>query len=759
MTPVNRTTSPSPDPSKEDAAIAQLVEGRHGDPHSVLGAHPTGAGSMIVRTLRPDATGASVVLADGVTVAMEQVHPAGVFAATVPLAKGKATKGEAKGDDASMPAYGLEVRYGDDAFPVDDPYRFWPTLGDVDLHLIGEGRHERLWEVLGSRVREHQGIAGTSFAVWAPSAQAARVVGDFNGWDGRLHPMRSLGSSGVWELFIPGVAAGARYKYELVTPEGALRLKADPMAFEAEHPPGQSSIVTESRYEWGDAEWLSQRAAADPMRAPMSAYEVHLGSWRTVPEEGDRPLTYREMATVLVDHVADLGFTHVELMPVSEHPYTPSWGYQVSSYFAPTSRFGTPDDFRALVDAFHARGIGVIVDWVPAHFPKDDWALARFDGTALYEHADPRQGEHPDWGTLVFNFGRNEVRNFLMASALYWIEELHIDGLRVDAVASMLYLDYSRKDGEWVPNEHGGRENLEAVSFLQEVNTVVHGRYPGVLTIAEESTAWPGVSRPVHLGGLGFGHKWNMGWMHDTLEYFAKDPIHRRFHHHQLTFGLIYAFSENFVLPLSHDEVVHGKGSLLGKMPGDRWQQLANLRALYAWMWAHPGKQLLFMGCEIAQEREWSESRSLDWHLLDDPGHAGIRDLVRDLNHLHVAEPALWTGDFTAEGFRWVDANDADQSCISFLRLPVGVDGGPGDGRPVQAIGNLTPVPRYGYRVGLPQGGRWRVLLNSDALAYGGSGIDVGPTLEAEDREWHGLDHSAVLTLPPLGVVWLAPED
>jgi 1,4-alpha-glucan branching enzyme len=705
---------------------------------------------VVIRALRPDATAASVVLGDGATVAMAQLHEGGVFEATVP------------GTD--VPPYGLEVRYGDAAYPVDDPYRFWPTVGDLDLHLMGEGRHERLWEVLGAHVREHQGSLGTSFAVWAPNARAARVVGDFNGWDGRLHPMRSIGASGVWEVFLPGVGPGARYQYELVTPEGALRLKADPFAFAAEHPPGQASVVTSSAHEWADERWLASRAASDPMRAPMSVYEVQLGSWRRVPEEGDRPLTYRELAVELVDHVAGLGFTHVELMPVSEYPYDPSWGYQVSSYFAPTSRHGTPDDFRALVDAFHERGIGVLVDWVPAHFPKDDWALARFDGTALYEHADPRQGEHPDWGTLVFNFGRNEVRNFLMASALYWIEELHVDGLRVDAVASMLYLDYSRKEGEWVPNRHGGRENLEAVSFLQEVNTVVHGRHPGVLTVAEESTAWPGVSRPVHLGGLGFSHKWNMGWMHDTLEYFSKDPIHRRFHHHQLTFGLIYAFSENFVLPLSHDEVVHGKGSLIGKMPGDRWRQLANLRALYAWMWAHPGKQLVFMGAELAQEREWSEQRSLDWHLLDDPGHAGIRDLVRDLNALHVAEEALWTGDFTPDGFRWVDANDADQSCYSFLRLPVAPDGaatgaaGGSSGRPVQALANLTPIPRYGYRVGLPSGGRWQVLLNSDAVEYGGSGIDVGPVVSAEDMSWHGLPHSAVLTLPPLGVVWLAPE-
>ena len=736
--------APSRDPKPEEA-IERLAAGQHRDPHAVLGAHPDGAGSVVIRALRPDATGASVVLADGTSVAMSLVHPAGVFEAKVP--------------GAEAPDYGLEVTYGDSAFPVDDPYRFWPTIGDLDLHLIGEGRHERLWEVLGSHARVHGGVAGTSFAVWAPHAQAARVVGDFNGWDGRLHPMRAVGASGVWEVFLPGVGAGARYKYELVTPEGALRLKADPLAFSAEHPPGQSSIVTASTYEWHDDDWLRRRATTDPVHAPMSVYEVHLGSWRTVPEEGDRSLTYRELATTLVDHVADLGFTHVELMPVSEYPYDPSWGYQVSSYFAPTSRHGTPDDFRALVDAFHARGIGVLVDWVPAHFPKDDWALARFDGTALYEHADPRQGEHPDWGTLVFNFGRNEVRNFLLASALYWIEELHVDGLRVDAVASMLYLDYSRKEGEWVPNRHGGRENLEAVSFLQEVNTVVHGRHPGVLTVAEESTAWPGVSRPVHLGGLGFGHKWNMGWMHDTLEYFSKDPIHRRFHHHQLTFGLVYAFSENFVLPLSHDEVVHGKGSLLTKMPGDRWQQLANLRALYAWMFAHPGKQLLFMGAELAQEREWSEARSLDWHLLDDPGHAGIRDLLRDLNRLHADEPALWSGDFVPAGFRWVDANDADQSCYSFLRLPATADGSPAPGRPVQALANLTPVPRYGYRVGLPTGGTWRVLLNSDAPVYGGSGVDVGPTIEAEEREWHGLAHSAVLTIPPLGVVWLAPED
>ncbi len=729
-------------PRQPDVELDRLVAGEHGDPHRVLGPHTSEGkrASTVVRGYRPDASAMTMVFDDGARQAMEQVHPGGVFAAEVP--------------GAEVAPYRLEVAYPDgQTFTVDDPYRFWPTLGDVDLHLIGEGRHERLWDALGAHVRTHQGVSGTSFAVWAPSARAVRVVGDFNGWDGRLHPMRSLGSSGVWELFVPGVGAGARYKFELLTQDGDLVLKADPLAFATELPPATASVVHESSYEWGDAEWLEARRSTDPLHQPLSVYEVHLGSWRKVPEDGDRSLTYRELAVELVDYVAEQGFTHVELLPVAEHPYDPSWGYQVTGYFAPTSRFGTPDDFRALVDAFHARGIGVIVDWVPAHFPKDAFALARFDGTALYEHADPRQGEQPDWGTLVPNFGRSEVRSFLAASGQYWVEELHIDGLRVDAVASMLYLDYSRKADEWVPNRHGGRENLEAVSFLQEFNTFMHGRHPGVLTIAEESTAWPGVSRPVYVGGLGFGHKWNMGWMHDTLEYFSNDPIHRRFHHHQLTFGLLYAFTENFVLPLSHDEVVHGKGSLLAKMPGDAWQQLANLRALYGWMWGHPGKQLLFMGCELAQGREWAHDRSLDWHLLEDPGHAGVQALVRELNRLHRSEPALWTGDFDPAGFRWIDANDAEQSCYSFLRVPVGDVGG----RPVSCLANLTPVPRFGYRVGLPLGGPWEVLLNTDATCFAGSGTDVGPVLEAEARPWHGEDHSVVLTLPPLGVVWLAP--
>ena len=632
------------------------------------------------------------------------------------------------------------------------PHEFAPTIGELDLYLVGEGRHEELWRVMGAHVRAHEGVAGTSFAVWAPNARQVSVVGDFNGWDGRAHPLRRLGSSGIWEVFVPGAGSGAHYKYEVVTAQGHLVLKADPFAFAMEPPPGTASIVFDSAHIWDDAAWLERRAATDPTNRPLSVYECHLGSWRRVPEEGNRPLTYRELAQQLPDYLAELGFTHVELLPVAEHPFTGSWGYQVSAYFAPTARHGSPDDFRALVDALHCRGIGVIVDWVPAHFPKDDWALARFDGTALYEHVDPRKGEHPDWGTLVFNFGRHEVRNFLLANALYWLEELHVDGLRVDAVASMLYLDYSRAEGEWVPNRYGGRENLEAVDFLKEVNAVVYARCPGVMTIAEESTAWPGVSRPTHLGGLGFGFKWNMGWMHDTLAYFGKERVHRKYHHNQLTFGLMYAWSENFVLSLSHDEVVHLKGSLLAKLPGDRWQQLANLRALYAWMWAHPGKQLLFMGGELAQETEWDHDGSLDWHVLQGDGHRGVQDLVRALNRLYADEPALWERDFTPEGFRWIDANDSDGNVFSFLRF-----GASADARPLACIANLAPVVRPDYRIGLPAGGEWEVVLDTDDSRFDGSGAGPGPTITAGDIGGHGLAHSATLTLPPLAVVWLAP--
>jgi 1,4-alpha-glucan branching enzyme len=717
------------------------VKGEHADPHRVLGAHTDGRGNVVIRCYRPDALGASVVLDGGERIDMAKVHDAGVFEATLAGEK--------------VPDYTFDVRYADGSYPVEDPYRFWPTLGELDLHLIGEGRDEALWEHLGSHHRHHEGVDGTSFAVWAPNARAVRVVGDWNRWDGRLHPMRSLGSSGVWELFVPGVKPGDRYKYEILTRHGGVVLKADPLAFATEVPPQTASVVWDTAYEWGDDEWIRHRTGAEPLDRPMSVYEVHVGSWRWTTDEATgewRPLTYRELADELGDYVVEMGFTHVEFLPVAEHPFGPSWGYQVTAYYAPTSRFGTPDDFRYLVDRLHQRGVGVIVDWVPAHFPRDAFALAQFDGTALYEHADPRQGAHPDWGTLVFNFGRNEVRNFLTANALFWIKEMHVDGLRVDAVASMLYLDYSRKDGEWVPNAYGGRENLDAIAFLREMNEVVYRDCPGVMTIAEESTAWPSVSRPTYLGGLGFGFKWNMGWMHDTLEYFSKDPIHRRFHHHQLTFGLLYAFQENFVLPLSHDEVVHGKGSLLTKMPGDRWQQLANLRSLYAWMWAHPGKQLLFMGSELAQEREWSESRSLDWHVLDWAQHRGVQTLVRTLNAVYRDEPALWSRDFDPTGFSWIDANDADNSVLSFFRRS------PDTGRLLVCVANLTPVPRDGYRVGLPRDGRWVEVLNTDDAAFEGSGV-VNDTVEAEPTPWHGLQQSGVLRLPPLGVVWLVPSD
>ena len=646
---------------------------------------------------------------------------------------------------AQVPDYRLEVAYDGPPRTFDDPYRFLPTLGEIDLHLIGEGRHEELWRVLGAHTRSYDGIAGTvtgtSFAVWAPSAQGVRLSGDFNYWDGRAHPMRAMGSTGVWELFVPGIGDGTHYKFEVLGKDGVWRQKADPVAFRAEVPPATASVVFTPSYEWGDDAWLRERAQRDPLASPMSTYEVHLGSWR-------QGLSYRELAEQLVGHVKYLGFTHVELMPVAEHPFGGSWGYQVSSYFAPTSRFGSPDDFRYLVDTLHQAGIGVIVDWVPAHFPKDAWALAHFDGTALYEHPDPRRGEQKDWGTFVFNFGRTEVRNFLVANALYWLEEFHIDGLRVDAVASMLYLDYSREEGEWAPNEFGGRENLEAVSFLQEVNATAYRRVPGIVTIAEESTAWPGVTRPTHLGGLGFGFKWNMGWMHDSLDYMANEPIYRQYHHHQMTFSLVYAYSENYVLPISHDEVVHGKGSLLRKMPGDRWQQLANLRAYLAFMWAHPGKQLIFMGSEFGQESEWAESRSLDWWLTDNPDHHGVQTLVHDLNRVYTENRSLWSRDSDPGGFGWIDANDASNNVFSFLRHG-------DDGSVLACIANFSAIPHEGYRIGLPHAGRWDEVLNTDAEAYVGSGVGNLGGVDAQGEGWHGQPASATLRVPPLGTVWL----
>ncbi|HET9673734.1 MAG TPA: 1,4-alpha-glucan branching protein GlgB [Gaiellaceae bacterium] len=620
------------------------------------------------------------------------------------------------------------------------------VFGEIDLYLAGEGRHERLHDVLGAHVRDE----GVSFAVWAPNARAVAVVGDFNDW--QPSPMRNLGDSGIWEAVVEGAEPGQRYKFQVVQADGTVKLKADPFAFASEVPPHTASVVHVPEHRWGDGKWLARRREAEPYGEPMSVYEVHLGSWRRNPLEDNRSLTYRELAQELADYALDLGFTHVELLPVMEHPFSGSWGYQVTGFFAPTSRFGSPDDFRWFVDYLHQRGLGVILDWVPAHFPRDDWALARFDGTALYEHDDPRRGAHPDWGTLVFNYGRHEVRNFLLASALFWLREFHVDGIRVDAVASMLYLDYSRREGEWVPNVFGGNEDLDAVGFLKELNEVVHGREPGVVSTAEESTAWPGVSRPTYLGGLGFGFKWNMGWMHDTLDYFRREPIYRRYHHHQLTFSLMYAFSENFILPLSHDEVVHGKGSLLSKMPGDRWQQFANLRALYAYMWAHPGKKLLFMGGELAQEQEWSHDRSLDWHLLERPEHAGMQQLVRELNRVYRHRPALWQVDHNPDGFRWLEANDANHNVIAFARY--GADGTD----PVVCVGNFSPEVRERYRVGFPSGGRWTEILNTDSTYYGGSDVGNLGGVVAEAGGWHDQPFSAELTLPPLSVTWFAPD-
>jgi 1,4-alpha-glucan branching enzyme len=706
------------------------------DPHRVLGAHEADGG-VVVRAFRPEAEAVRVQPA-GVEAALKD--PAGLWEALLPGAK--------------LPLeYELEVEYaGGQTFTLRDPYSFLPTLGELDLHLVLEGRHEQLYQRLGAHVREIDGVVGTAFAVWAPNARSVSIVGDFNSWDGRLHPMRSLGAAGIWELFIPDAGEGTKYKFEIRTRDGQLRIKADPLAFAAEVPPANASVVHRSRHEWGDDGWLERRRERDVLREPMSIYEVHLGSWRRNPMERNRTLTYLELADELADYVRDLGFTHVELLPVMEHPFAGSWGYQVTGYYAPTSRFGSPDDFRCFVDRLHRNGIGVILDWVPAHFPRDDWALARFDGTPLYEHADPRRGAHPDWGTLVFNLGRNEVRNFLLANALYWLREHHADGLRVDAVASMLYLDYSRKEGEWVPNQFGGREDLDAVEFLKEMNTVAYGREPGIVTAAEESTAWPGVSRPTYLGGLGFGFKWNMGWMHDTLDYFQRDPVYRKYHHHTLTFSLMYAFSENFVLPLSHDEVVHGKRSLLDKMPGDRWQKFANLRALYAYMWAHPGKKLLFMGGELAEWEEWNYDGSLHWSLLEYAEHHGVQSLVRDLNRVYRSEPALYEVDFDSSGFQWLEPNDAANNVLAFARIDASGE------RQLVCLLNLSPVPRYGYRVGMPRCCTWREVLNTDATFYGGSGVGNLGAVEAEPLAWHDQPFSAEVTLPPLGAVWLVPE-
>jgi 1,4-alpha-glucan branching enzyme len=715
--------------------VRRLRAGVHRDPHQLLGVHPQGK-VTVVRAFNPEATAISVAYPGGI-VPMKHIDQGGLFEAEVPA--------------ADLPGYRLRIHTADHDWEVDDPYRFMPTLGELDLHLIGEGTHRRLWERLGARVIDHQGVRGTAFSVWAPNARGVALVSDSNAWDDRTQPMRTLGASGVWELFIPHVGAGQRYKFRVIGADGKPVLKADPLARSAEAPPGTASVVTDSSYEWADREWMTRRPRGDRTTEPLNIYEVHLGSWRR--GAGDAMLGYRDIAPQLADYCKRLAFTHVELLPIAEHPFGGSWGYQVSSYYAPTARYGTPDDLRWFVDHLHQNGIGVIVDWVPAHFPRDEWALARFDGTALYEHADPRRGAQPDWGTLVFNFGRNEVRNFLVANALYWVEEFHIDGLRVDAVASMLYLDYSRKPGQWLPNEYGGRENLEAIAFIREFNDQLHERFAGVMTIAEESTAWPAVSRPTASGGLGFTFKWNMGWMHDTLDYISKDPVFRRYHHQQLTFGVWYAWAENFILPLSHDEVVHLKRSLIGKTPGDRWQQFANLRALFGWMYAHPGKKLLFMGGEFAQWAEWDHDRSLDWHLLEQPEHAAVQRLVADIGRVYSETAALWQVDGSSEGFRWIDAGNVDQSVLSFVRMD-------GQGRPgLACVANFSPAVYHGFRVGLPVEGAWREVINTDAVDYGGSGQGNMGKVETEPTSWHGFDHSASLTVPPLGVVWLAPGE
>ena len=717
----------------------RLLALRHHDPHSILGVHP-GPNGVVVRAYRPGADRIAL-LVDGERPKPMTNEGDGLFDVLV------------DGHRAVFD-YQLEVRYPHGAtFTVRDPYRFPPTLGELAQHLWNEGSHRRPYDRLGAHPMELERVKGVAFAVWAPDAAGVSVVGDFNNWDGRLHMMRVLGSSGIWELFLPDVKPGDRYKFEIRTRDGRVMLKTDPFAFEMEMPPQSASVVFESGYRFGDHEWMQARASINQYRTPISIYEVHLGSWRRVAEQNNRSLTYRESAEALADYVSDLGFTHVEFMPVMEHPFLGSWGYQVTGYFAPSRRYGNPDEFRYLVDYLHRRGIGVILDWVPAHFPQDYFSLGRFDGTALYEHLDSRLGEHPEWGTFIFNFGRNEVRNFLIASADFWLNSFHADGLRVDAVSSMLYLDYARRAGQWVPNIHGGNQNLEAISFLRKLNEEIHARHAGVLMIAEESTAWGGVSRPVYLGGLGFGFKWDMGWMHDTLEYFQKDPIHRRYHHNNLTFGLIYAWTENFMLPLSHDEAVHGKGALLSKMSGDRWQQFANLRAMYAYMWARPGKKILFMGGEIGQWREWNHDRSLDWNLLDYDSHRGIRSLVRDLNRIYRTEPALHEADCEPAGFQWVDANDSDDSAISFLRIA------PSSGRKILCVGNFSPVVRHGFRVGAPARGVYREILNTDSGIYGGSNVGNAGGLHTDDVAWHGQPYSLMLTLPPLAVIYFAAPE
>jgi 1,4-alpha-glucan branching enzyme len=718
----------------DEGAAWAIAEGRHGDPFSVLGLHKRGA--WVVTAFVPGAEALWVLTGKaGKAVEASIAHGIpGLFVAELP----------------KKSAYRLRAAGHGVTWEFDDPFAFGPVLGEMDEYLFSEGTHKRLWKVLGAHLMVHEGVAGVHFAVWAPNADRVSVVGDFNIWDGRRHPMRRRGATGVWEIFVPGLVEGVTYKYELRGPGGhLLPLKADPVGYGSEHPPANASVVREIGGDWHDATWMKTRAGHHNVDAPISVYEVHLASWKRAP--GDRMLSYLELADQLVDYVADMGFTHIEMMPVSEYPFDGSWGYQPVGLFAPTIRHGTPSEFRAFVDAAHRRGIGILLDWVPGHFPTDAHGLGEFDGTPLYEHADPREGFHQDWNTLIFNYGRTEVRNYLVSNALYWLEEYHLDGLRVDAVASMLYRDYSRNEGQWIPNKDGGRENYEAIAVLRDMNVAAYGEVPGIMTIAEESTAFPGVSRPVNHGGLGFGFKWNMGWMNDTLSYMQKDPLFRQYHHHQMTFGMHYAWSENYILPISHDEVVHGKGSMLDKMPGGGWEKFANLRAYYGFMWAHPGKKLLFMGQEFAQGAEWNHNHSLDWHQLDLPEHKGVQALVRDLNRVYRENPALHVNDTRPEGFAWIESNDAQASVYAWVRR-----GGAKD-KMVVAVVNMTPVERQ-YRIGLPAAGRWSELLNTDAAVYGGGNRGNEGGVTAEGTPWHGQAQSALVTLAPLSAVYLKQE-
>ncbi|HZU91520.1 MAG TPA: 1,4-alpha-glucan branching protein GlgB [Stellaceae bacterium] len=728
-----------PYPSNRD--IEAIVAARHGDPFSFLGMHRTPAG-MCVRAFLPAAQEMMVVDAASGEVAAEgrRIHRDGLFVATL--------------SDRREPfRYRLRALSGGAWREFEDVYRFGPVLGDLDIHLLVEGNHLASYQKLGAHAIVHEGVEGVAFAVWAPNARRVSVVGDFNAWDGRRMPMRRRHAGGFWEIFVPALRPGHLYKYEIVGPDGRLLpLKADPYAEQAERPPGTASVIARPpRHLWQDGAFMAERWRHNDREAPIAVYEVHLPSWRR--KEGGRYLTYRELAAELVPYAKGLGFTHIEVLPITEYPFDGSWGYQPIAMFAPTSRHGTPDDFRAFVDACHAAGLGLWLDWVPGHFPTDAHGLGRFDGTALYEHADPREGYQHDWNTLIYNYGRREVRNFLLSSALYWLREYHIDGIRVDAVASMLYRDYSRRAGEWIPNVFGGRENLEAITFLRRFNELVFGEDSGATSIAEESTAWPMVSRPTYVGGLGFGFKWNMGWMHDTLRYMSHDPIHRKYHHNDLTFGLLYAFHENFILPLSHDEMVHGKGSLYGRMPGDRWQRFANLRAYFGFMWTHPGKKLLFMGSEWGQEREWNHDSQLDWHLLADPFHQGVQRLVADLNRLYRETPALHRLDCDPEGFSWIDAANNAESVLSYLRRSRDPH------ELAVVVCNFTPVPRENYRIGVPRGGRWRERINTDAVEYGGSGVGNAGEAHADPYPMHGHSHSLCLRLPPLAVLIFTAEE